>query len=269
MSARLRRRSYRFLANARGFSAVEMTMAASLLPIVLVATYTSFESSRITYTAGSAKVDIQQNARVAMESLEGDLRLAGYGFPTDIAVVTPQLKVTSATPTAVTFRADLTNASTILSGDANAGDTTLAVTDASGIRAGDAIYLINGGQWETLTVSSVPSGTNTLRVPGPGTTRAYPRGTQVGRPKSINYAWSAGTLSKDDGEGGGLAPVADRVQAFQLRYFDATDVEIAPANLATSLGNIRRFQITITAQSASTGGSQTFSLTSNVRPRNL
>ena len=258
----------RFLAGSLGFTLLEVLLSSSLFLIVLLAIYSGLESSRTTYGAGEAKVEIQQIARVALERMEGDLRLAGYGFPTDTAVINPQLKITAATPTSITFWADLTNGSTILSSDVNPGNTTLNVESASGIQAADTIYLINGGQWQALTVSSVSS--NTINVQGPGASAMYPRGSWVGRPKSITHAWTAGTISKDDGQGGGLQPLADGVQAFQLRYFDAADVEIPPGALPANLANIRRIRITMTAQSPpGWWRPQAFTITSDVRPRNL
>ncbi|MCI0372589.1 MAG: hypothetical protein L0214_14750 [candidate division NC10 bacterium] len=258
----------RFLANGRGFTVVDLVISSTLFLVLVFAIYTLLESSRTTFAAGRAKVDVQQNARVALELMEMDLRLAGYGFPTDPAPVGPQLKITAASPTAITFRADLTNASTVLSADLNSGGTSLSVASAAGILAGDTIYLINGGQWQALTVTSAAG--NTITVPGPGATAAYPRGSQVGRPKAIIYSWNAGTISKDDGEGGGLQPLAEGVPVFQLRYFDTADVEIPSASLAASLANIRRITVTFTAQSApGWWRPQTFTLTSDVRPRNL
>jgi hypothetical protein len=92
----------------------------------------------------------------------------------------------------------------------------------------------------------------------------------VGRPKAITYSWTSGTLSKDNGEGGGLQPLADGIQAFQFRYFDVWDAEIPPASLAAHLGDIRRITIGVTAQeSAGRAGLQAISLSSSVRPRNL
>jgi hypothetical protein len=230
--------------------------------------YLVLESSRTTYGAGQARIEVQQKARMALDIMAADLRLAGNGFPTDAALLNPQLKITAAAPTALTFWADLTNASTTLANDAAPGATTLTVASAAGMQPGDTIYLINGEQWQALTVSAV-SGT-TLTVPGPGATAGYPRGAQVGRPKVITYSWTSGTLSKDDGGGGGLQPLADGIQAFQLRYFDVGDAEIPPASLAAHLGDIRRITIGVTAQeSAGRAGLQAITVSSSVRPRNL
>lgn len=265
------RRLQRGLIRAHGFTLLELLIASSLLLTILFALYTVFESSQRTYASGVTKIDVQQNARVALELMERDIRMTGYGFPTDTAVMNPQLKITAATPTSITFWADLTNASTVLSADVNPGTTTFAVANGSKITSGDTIYLINGGQWQPLTVSSVNASANpnTISVVSPGASAFYPRGSQVGRPKAIIYSWNAGTISKDDGEGGGLQPFVEGVQAFQFRHFNAADLEIPSGSLAANLATIRRIMITITVQASSSQNPQTFTLSSDVRPRNL
>lgn len=175
----------RRLADVRGFTLMEILIALATFLIVLFAVYTTFESSRSTYAAGEQKADIQQNARIAMELMGADLRLVGYGYPqvpttfdrtvSCINQVPIQNSITNATATSISFWADLTNASTIIfNTDVNPGATTINVDDASGILAGDTIYIINGGQSERLTVQSVPSGTQIITTAG--TCNGYPWG---------------------------------------------------------------------------------------------
>ena len=249
------------LAEARGFTLVEIMIATSVFLVLMYGIYNIFESSRTTYAAGDARVDVQQNARIAMERTATDLRLTGYGFPTGAGAVT------AATPTSMSFWADLDNASTILAGNVNAGGTDLVVGNALGIQVGDLIYLINGGQSEQLTVSAVDTGTNTLTVSS-GATAAYPAGAQVTRPRLITYSLNGNTIERD--LGGGLTPLADDIQAFQLQYFDGTDTEILPVDLATNLANIRRIRIAITVQSQDGGvAPEVYTINSDVRVRNL
>lgn len=263
---------------------MEILIALATFLIVLLAVYTTFESSRSTYTAGEQKADIQQNARIAMELMGADLRLVGYGYPqvpstfdrtlSCINQVAIQNSITNATATSITFWADLTNASTtIWNTDVNPGDTTINVQDASGILAGDTIFIINGGQSERLTVQSVPSGNQIITTLG--TCNGYPWGTQIGRPRLITYSWNANTLSKDDGEGGGLEPLADNIQLpaapdFLFEYFDAVDNQIGPPVSAASLLSIRRITINLVSQSPpGWWRPQNFNISSDIRPRNL
>ncbi|MFQ5988326.1 MAG: PilW family protein [Candidatus Methylomirabilales bacterium] len=269
----------RFPVGAKGFTLIEILIAVSTFLIVLFAVYSSFESGRATYEAGEQKADIQQSARIAIELMEADLRLTGYGFPTGAGNA-----ITAATATSIIFVADLLNASTMISNiDVSLGDTTLNVEDASGIQAGDSIYLINGAEWEQLTIQSVNTAVNPHTITTTaGAANAYPWGTQVGRPLTVSYCWydnpdadgipapaacaalAANTVYRDEGDGAGLQALADNIQSLQLQYFDANDV--ATANPA----DIRRITITLTAQSPPGWWKpQTFNIASDVRPRNL
>ena len=271
-----------------GFTLIEALIAAGAFVIVLLAIYSGFESSRATYEAGQQKAGIQQSARIAVELMEGDLMLAGYGFPKSGADcdgdLNPDNAIMVASPTLVTFCADPFNASTIIvNADVSPGDTILSVQKASAIQAGNTIFLINGGRWEPLTVQALNTGsTPHVITTTPGVTDSYPWGSQVGRPLRVSYCWydapdvdgipapapCAGlppnTLYRDRGAGAGYQPLANNIQSLRFQYFDANDV--ATANPV----DIRRISITVTAQ-APPGWwrPQTFSIVSDVRPRNL
>lgn len=259
-----------------GFTLVELLVTLAILGLVMGAALTVYMTGDTIGQTGQNKAEAQQAARAVM-LIEEELRLAGYGFPP------AQARFTAASPTDMTFWADLANASTTLSGNAASGNTTLNVESAAGVAVGDAIYLINGDQYTnpSLTVTSVNVATKKIGVQtGPlaascpleaAVGYCFPRGAQVGRPKQISYSWNAATqtLSKDASDGTGPQPLATGVQNLQFRYFDTGDVEIQPVNLAASLGNIRRIQITVTAQSAAARNRGTFTMTSSVRPRNL
>jgi len=275
----------RFAADLRGFTLIEILIALSTFLIVLFAVYTSFESSQATYAAGEQRADIQQSARIAMEMMSADLRLAGYGFPTGAGAITV------ANPTAISFWADLNNASTVIVADVGAGNITLSVQSAAGIQAGNIIHLINGTVSEQRTVAAVNTGVNphTITLTA-ATTNAYPWGSQVGRPRLVRYCWhdnpnldgfappaacgalAANTIYKDEGDGGGLQPVAN-IQNFQvgaanfltqMQYFDANN------NATATPANIRRITITVGMQSPpGAWRQQAFTMISDIRARNL
>jgi prepilin-type N-terminal cleavage/methylation domain-containing protein len=259
--------------DGRGFTLMEVLIALCIFLIVLFAIYSSFESSRATYAAGEQRADIQQSARIAMELVSADLRLAGFGYPVGAGNA-----ITAATPASIKFWADLTNVSTIVdTTNVNPGNTTISVTDASGFAAGDTLYIINGGQWDQIIVSAVNTAANphTITISDVGGVQckdvtgagcplpwSFPWGSQVSRPQEIEYSWAGGVLSKDDG--GGSQPLAANIQNFQMVYFDANNN--APA---TSAG-IRRITVTIGVQSPpGWWRQQAFTIVSDVRPRNL
>jgi type IV pilus assembly protein PilW len=73
----MRRRS---LQRAGGFTLIELLIAMSIFLIVLLGIYQAFDTNRATYVSGTRKVDVQQNARVALDSMTRELRMAG-NFP--------------------------------------------------------------------------------------------------------------------------------------------------------------------------------------------
>ena len=249
------------LREARGFSLTELLVSCGVLGIVLAALGSVLTTGTQVSQDGNSRHEAQQAARAGL-IMEEDLKLAGSGFPPS------GIKITAATPTSVSFWADIRGASTTLTANANVNDTTLNVQDGSGFAAGDVIYLINTDQFSTVTVSNANRPVIILNQPGLPV--AYSQGVQVGRPKLIRFVWdNVNTLFKDAGEGLGLQPLAVGVTACNLTYFDANDIVILPINLTANLGNIRRIVVTLTAQSTGNQEQRSFSLTSSVRPRNL
>ncbi len=65
---------------ARGFTLVELLIAVSIFLIVLLGIYEMFDTNRQNYVSGTRKVDVQQNARAALDAIAREIRMAGY-FP--------------------------------------------------------------------------------------------------------------------------------------------------------------------------------------------
>lgn len=245
-----------------GFTLIELLTTLAILGLIMTGLLNVYVTSDIIGRTGANKAEAQQDARAAM-LIDEQLRLTGYGYP-----FTPA--ITAANSTAITFWADLQNASTTLAGNLAAGGTTLSVQSAAGIAAGNTVYLFNGGQVATLTVTgvSLAQGANTITVQN-GPTIGYPQGTLVGRPRQVTYSWNAQTLFMNAGDGTGTQPLSTGVQNLQFNYFDVSDVQIPENPVTANLGNIRRIQITVTAQSTATQNPGMFTITSSVRPRNL
>jgi len=255
------RRAARAARDGRGFSLPEFLVSCGVLGLVMAGVAGVLATGRQVSVEGDNRAQAQQTARAAM-IIEEELRLAGYGFPA------AQQKILAASPRGITFWADLINASTRITANANAGDTILNVASGTGFAVGDVIYLMNSDQFWTVSVSSASA--TTIVVPNPGVPVALPQGVQVGRPKQIRYLWNGiDTVFKDAGTGLGFQPLATGVTGFQLTYFDTSDVAIPVASLGASLNLIRRVVVTLTAQSAGTAEVRSFTLTSSVRPRNL
>ena len=272
----------------RGYTLAELLITIAILGLVMAAVLGVQMTSNMMFLRGENQAGAQQDARAAM-LMEEDLRMAGYGCP-DNGCVTPAPgvscaspgvgacatpgKITAASLTAVTLWADTQNASTTIfctanpppSPCVNAGATTLPVASTTSIAVNDWIYLNNGATWDYRRVTGIAG--NNLTVAG--LTNAYPQGVQVGRPRQLIYQVAGNTLSRDAGDGNGLQPLTSGVIGLTFTFYDTTDTLITAANLNANLANIRRILIQTATQSAqSASGLSTFTINTNVRPRNL
>lgn len=94
---------------ARGFSLVEMLVGSAVFVVALLAILMILDISQRDHALGAAKSDVQQNVRVALESMARELRMAGYA-PSNSPnpdCAAPPCGVTALTPSSVTFQADL------------------------------------------------------------------------------------------------------------------------------------------------------------------
>ena len=62
----------------RGFTLLELLVGMAIFTIVLAAVYLVYWTSHTTFTRGRTKIDIQQTARVALETMAREIRMAGY-----------------------------------------------------------------------------------------------------------------------------------------------------------------------------------------------
>lgn len=264
----------------RGYTLAELLITVAILGLVIAAVLGVQMTSNTMFLRGENQAEAQQGARAAM-LMEEDLRMVGYGCPdtgcpTDAVTLNysaggTQRKISAGQAASITFWADTLNASTTLSASVAVNATSLPVTSAAGIAVNDRIYLNNGATWGSRVVTGVAG--NTLTVAA--LTNAYPQGVQVGRPRKLIYQVANGTLSRDAGDGNGLQTLATGVTLFTFTYYDTGDSAItltgAPASVPTaSLSTIGRMKIqTSTQSSQSASGYGTFSINTNVRPRNL
>lgn len=92
-----------------GYSLAEALIASVVMVIVLVAIYIVYETGSQDAARGTARADVQQNVRVALESMARELRMAGYNASATGCATPPSGAVTalSSSPVSVTFQADV------------------------------------------------------------------------------------------------------------------------------------------------------------------
>lgn len=85
-----------------GFAVVEMLLVLGALAVLFGAIYSGFERLNRSYTAENAKAVTQQSARIGMEAMVQDMRLAGLN-----PLGTADAGVVAASPTSFQFTADV------------------------------------------------------------------------------------------------------------------------------------------------------------------
>jgi len=77
-------------ARARGFSLLEVLVASALLSVVMAGVYLLYTTMQGTLTRGEMKSDLHQNARVGLDRMVQELRMAGYDPEHALGQVTDQ-----------------------------------------------------------------------------------------------------------------------------------------------------------------------------------
>ncbi len=77
------RRIHRVHAPA-GFTLIETLIAVSIFLVVLFAVYSVYDVGEANYQRGTRKWDVQSEARVALERMAREIRMAGYASPTKV-----------------------------------------------------------------------------------------------------------------------------------------------------------------------------------------
>ena len=214
----------------KGFSLIELLIYIALSMVVMTAVFQMFDSNRRVYTSGGQKMEAQQNARIGIDEITKQLRMAGYypeNFDADAA---NDLASTNAIHIA-------TNTSLAVYGDLDGSGSSnvfIYCLDGSVVRRGKATIALS-----TYTCSAgetLAENVTSLRF-------AYYDSTGANIPANGTAPYQL------DSQNIGTAPTF-------------TDV--------TQRGAIRRVVVTLTARQTSTSQSaQIYTLTSDVKLRNI
>jgi len=174
----------------KGFSVIEVLIYVALSGIIMTSLFRMFESNHSTYSRGESRMNIQQNARVGMDEISREMRMAGY-YPenfdgngaNDIIIATP-LQI--ATNTALAVRGDMDGSGTssvfLYCLD---GTTFRRVKGATGVLA---TYTCNTGDALADNVTSIRfsyfDGAN-VSVPNPEATPFQLDGQNIGAIPSL------------------------------------------------------------------------------------
>ncbi|MFQ5989391.1 MAG: PilW family protein [Candidatus Methylomirabilales bacterium] len=246
MSADVRHPHGQQIKGAGGFTLVEVLIASVISTVVLIGLYQMYSTNRTTYAKGEVKINIQQNARAAVEVISRELRMIGYdpnhtvpllGATTNPA--TTQRAIQSATATSIRFITD--------------------VNDPAG----------NGPDgWGDMLEYTYDPACQQIR-----------RKLWIWNPVAVPPDFIAPPADNGCIEPPPIAEQLDPTLATVFRYFyyDAAEPnpnlkfkEIAAPVAATDLTRIERITIQVgTEDTAPLSGMQTFPLNSDVRLRNI
>lgn len=95
----------KYVCKQQGFSLIELMISLAIGSIVMASVMTSFISQHETYIAQDDVVEMQQNARVAMDRLAQDIRSIGYD-PDNIGVALTTSGINAGTASTLSFTRD-------------------------------------------------------------------------------------------------------------------------------------------------------------------
>lgn len=218
--------------NGKGFTLIELLVAVMLSGMVVTAMYSLYVSQNKSYTVQDQVAEMQQNARVAMDKIVRDLRMAGFGKPAASVngfsdAITAGNNVNDNTDQ-ITVVAAYDELST-LSANAPMGATTVTLqsaADAANFDTGMKKYLCLGGAPETDCYTVIGIVGDQLTV-SPNLRRDYSSGYPAFLVKAVTYAvdWTDPNrpiLSRDENTGVGAEALGSNIEDLQLAYQDVS-----------------------------------------------
>jgi prepilin-type N-terminal cleavage/methylation domain-containing protein len=276
--------------NEKGFTLLEMLVAMAISSIILASTVYVFTKQDSVLRDENSNVQLRNFARLAMDELTPNIRLAGYGFPPgNSSIGRPALGITVADATTLTYRANADDISTFANADSTAStDNFIFVGNTTGFTSGlnqNVVFfnLNDPSQWNFYTLISVnPNTSLTWDVGNPNgfdiqtATTGVP--VMINQYHIITYNYDAGnqiiTVTDDNGtDDFGVddttTTIANNISDLTFSYFDANGnaLSVLPLN-AADRGDLRKIQISLTLAD-SLESSMTTSLQTNVYLRNM
>jgi Tfp pilus assembly protein PilW len=216
------------LKNDRGLGMVEVLIASSISLIILASTISLFTQNQSKLKDENDNANIQAKGRLAIDRVEEEIRMAGFGLP-------PLQGMTAINANSISFRTNLDDVRTTtppctacpgtIAG--SIGDTTLTVVDETGFANGDKIVIRdpNFNQWELNTVTGTSAGTLNL---GAGLANDYVYGINtslvtVNKYNDITIALAGTDITRTvDGTVANLINDVDATNGIVFNYYGVT-----------------------------------------------
>lgn len=240
----------------KGLTLIELLIAMVISALVIAGLYRTFIGQQKTYSVQEQIVDMQQNARAAVNRMMTEIRMAGFG---NVSMVLPITFTTGTfnnvlnlnTPTAGSLTiVSATEGTSTLMAEGEVGQSQIFVStleDDMGntlFDTGNRRYVSIGGL-ESYEITSVDPGTKTITLNGSLVYR-HPIGTPVFNIKALSYQIASlngiPTLLRDENLGNGPQPLADSIENLQFTYLDVGE------NPTSNPPDIRIIRISLTAR---------------------
>ena len=167
-----------------GFSLVELIVASAILLLVLVAAFGIFSQAASLNKRVQGNMEIQANVRLALNNLEKDLRMIGFGVPRRSKIGGTSYwspAIFHASSTEIGYRADTDGGNTAIICTPKSSNITcplnkLLLSSSRYYEALDChpadgssgdlqiVAVAGGGEWEPTTCSSVNTSENSISV---------------------------------------------------------------------------------------------------------
>jgi len=239
-----------------GLTLIELMIGLVIAALSVAGVYRTFVHQQHTYVVQEQVVDMQQNARVAINQMAREIRMAGFG---NVSMVLPAvigsktynhiLNPDIPAPGALTILSPIEDRAT-LSSTALIGKNQIMVSvlnDAAGAPLYDLDtkkYISIGGV-ESHLISSIDSVNRTITLSG-NLTLNHLVGTPVFPIRAVSYQLGVEsgilTIKRDENTGMGSQPLADNIENLQFEYLDSN------GNPTAIPGDIRIIRVTLIAR---------------------
>jgi len=271
-----------------GLTLLELLVALVISVLVIAAVYRTFVRQQKSYSIQEDVVDIQQNARVALNRMVSEVRMAGFG---NVSMVLPVTFRRTEGGNVVESKYDHVvnpdpsgGAVTIVTAiNSAANGTTLSTPSArSRIQVSrlkddqnDPLFDLDNRKYisidgvESNEIKSITPENKEIEFVRPLIYK-HPAGTRVYPIRAISYQ----LLGRADSVGGGAQPLAENIERVQYQYLDGEGKEIADP--LVSVATIRMIKVTVTAKTEKkdpdipgSDGYRRRELSSNIHIRNI
>ncbi len=255
----------RLMNNDKGFTLIELLIAMGISVILLGAAMYTYTKQDDLLRDENKNLKLRDLARLSLNELAGDIRMAGAGFPPgDSAATRPQRGVTTANATTITFRANTQGVSTYSAFDSFTGTNGFLapLNSTTDFAVGDTVVFFNTADpadWNTQTIGALTTPVGFLGINYDSITWSAgnngvafnpisdSESVMINQYRTIVLTYNAGaqqiTRSID---GGAAVPIANQVSSMTFSYFDADGGPLTTLPLAgADLDNVRRVQIMI------------------------